>query len=214
MKREDGENLNLRDLQVFHHTMVENRSNIETADIMGLSHDTVSRTKKKAAYHQLITDAMEAEGEGPAQFANRLIRGLDAKKSINVAGKVEEVPDNMTRTTNLEIWADVAGAKAPKELNLTHGIKAETDDELQAELEDSMKRHGIEAVTIENEYRGKKRPEIINDSRKLQTGPVESVSAILQNKAGVGKRKQGAPIAKLDAGNGEQEEIPGNPASI
>ena len=212
MKREDGENLNLRDLQVFHHTMVENQSNVATAKLMGVSHDTIGRTKKKAAYHQLITDAMEAEGEGPVQFARRLIKGLDAKKSINVAGKVKVVTDNMTRTTNLEIWADVAGAKAPKELNLTHGIKAETDDELLAELEDSMKRHGIEAVTIENEYRGKKRPKIINDSRKLQTGPVESVSAILQNKAGAGECKQSTPIAELDVGNGEQEEIPGNPA--
>jgi len=136
--------LTARDLQVFEHHLLGNKTIAETAKAIGVSTDTVKRTKKKPAYRQMVLDAMEEAGFGVEQYVSKLIKLTDAKKTLNVGGHEIEVDDNPVQLGAIRKVGDIYGDDAPKELGLTHSTAGSSDDELIAELAESLQeRSGV-----------------------------------------------------------------------
>ena len=142
--------LTYRDLQIFKKHETEGKTLDKTADEMGISRDTVKRTKKKAAYRDMVLAAMEAEGYGVEQYVQKLVKLTDAKKEISIGGDSIKVDDNTTQMKAIDKIGKVFGDNAPTEVDLTSSLASASDAELFAELEEEFERRGLEAESGEH----------------------------------------------------------------
>lgn len=139
-RRYDSQRLNLRDLEIMHSLEVDRNNVKETAEIVHISEKTVTRTTKKQAYRDCVIASLGEQGATPETYAKNLIRLMEAKKSVVVRKKgVVMVDDNIVQFNANSEFGDILGVKAPKEYDLKHSMASLSDDELQNELNASVK---------------------------------------------------------------------------
>lgn len=116
-----------------------NDSNAVTAEKIGCSTKTVSRTKKKQAYRDLVINKLAEREYSPETYADNMIAHTKAKKTIvSKDAGVFQVADNTTRlTADIEL-GEIYGVKAPKQIDLKHSMAAMSDEELREEVQKSQ----------------------------------------------------------------------------
>jgi hypothetical protein len=120
--------------EIKHHTRKQ------TAELLNVSVPTIARTKKKAAYRQLVLDALEQKGVTAATVADSLKDLMKAEKVLVVKDEgCVRVDDNITRFNATAKVGDIMGVDAPKEFDLKHTMAAMGDDELQDAVNQSAK---------------------------------------------------------------------------
>jgi hypothetical protein len=129
-----NQDLTLRDLEIFHHHEIMGKTLNETADIVGVSRETIKRTKHKQAYNELAIQALQNKAIGVEKYAEKVAEQLEAKKSINIAGKEVELADNNARIQAIKEVGSVYGLYAPKAISL-HSIASIPDEDLALEVE-------------------------------------------------------------------------------
>lgn len=127
----------IRDMGVLVHHEMNGCTLEETAKKLGVSRDTVKRTKRRAAYRDLVLAALEEKGFDVPKYVDKLIGLTDAERDINIGGQVHLVPDNVARMAAIKKIGDIYGDSAPKELSHTHSLTASSDDELGELLEEA-----------------------------------------------------------------------------
>ena len=184
-RRYDSRNLNLRDLEVMHSLEVDRNNVKETAEIVHVSEKTVQRTTKKQAYRDCVIASLGEQGATPETYAKNLIRLMEAKKSVVVRKKgVVMVDDNIVQFNANSEFGDILGVKAPKEYDLKHSMASLSDDELQNELNASVKelngniQHSItgtpNAGTIIADTVVIQEPAVVEQSRQPAVGQDDS----------------------------------------
>ena len=142
--------LTYRDLQIFTKHETEGKTLDKTAEEMGVSRDTVKRTKKKAAYRDLVLDAMEKQGFQVENYVEKLVGLTSAEKEINIGGDLHYVPDNTTQMKAIEKIGKVYGDAAPVDIDLSSSLARSSDEELFEEFEDALGRLPVESDTSEH----------------------------------------------------------------
>jgi len=111
---------------------IQRHTRQQTADLLNVSVPTISRTKKKAAYRELVIAALDEKGVTAATVAESLKNLMEANKHINVKNEgLQEVSDNIVRFNATAKIGDIMGVDAPKEFDLKHTMAAMGDEELQ-----------------------------------------------------------------------------------
>jgi len=112
----------------------------KTSEKVGVSQMTISRTKKKQAYRDIIIAALEQQGATPETFAEDLMRLMKAKKTIvSKEEGVLTVNDNVTQFNAVQKFGDILGVDAPKEFDLKHSMASMSDEELQEAVDESKR---------------------------------------------------------------------------
>lgn len=135
--------LTYRDLQIFHLHEEKGKTLDETAEELGISRDTVKRTKRKIAYRDLVLTAMEEQGFGVDDYVKKLIGLTDAQKEINVGGDIRMVDDNVTQMKAVEKIGKIYGDSAPENLEISGNLTKASDGELFEELAEASERFGV-----------------------------------------------------------------------
>lgn len=131
---------NLRDLEIMKSQEVDHDTWEETAEKVGVSLMTITRTKRKQSYRDIVIAALENEEETPETFAKSLKGLMHAKKSINTKEDgVVEVEDNVIQFNAVKKFGDILGVDAPKEFDLKHSMASMSDNELQEAVDNSVK---------------------------------------------------------------------------
>lgn len=131
---------NLRDLEIMKSQEVDHDTWEETAEKVGVSLMTITRTKRKQSYRDIVIAALENEEETPETFAKSLKGLMHAKKSINTKEDgVVEVEDNVIQFNAVKKFGDILGVDAPKEFDLKHSLAHASDEEIQDEINASKK---------------------------------------------------------------------------
>ncbi len=137
--------LTYRDLEIMHSQEIAHHTRQQTADMLNVSVPTIARTKKKAAYRELVIAALEEKGVTASTVAQSLKDLMEANKHINVRNEgLQEVSDNIVRFNATAKIGDIMGVDAPKEFDLKHTMAAMSDEELQDAVNASAKEliHG------------------------------------------------------------------------
>ena len=152
--------LTYRDLQVFNKIENEGKTLDKTAEELGVSRDTIKRTKKKDCYRNLVLDALEKKGFTVETYVTKLVGLTDAEKEINIGGDIHFVPDQTTRMKAIDKVGKVYGDNCPTENIITSNFASSSDEELFEELEGRCKDAGVDEGTGE-------RPEAESDTGTL-----------------------------------------------
>ncbi|MCE5185037.1 MAG: hypothetical protein LLF76_02805 [Planctomycetaceae bacterium] len=139
----DGNVATLRDLQIFKAHTLEGKTLDKTAKELGISRDTIKRTKRKPVYRDMVLAALEAKGFTVDDYVAKLIDLAHAKKSINIGGLAEEVDDNVTQMKAIEKIGNVYGDNAPREINIAGDLASASDAELLAEITELSGQPGV-----------------------------------------------------------------------
>ena len=132
--------LTYRDLQIMHSQEIAHDTRAQTADKLGVSVPTIARTKKKAAYRDLVLAALEEKEVTAVTVAESLKKLMNANKHINVKDEgLQEVEDNIVRFNATAKIGDIMGVDAPKEFDLKHTMAAMGDEELKNAINESKK---------------------------------------------------------------------------
>jgi len=138
-----NETMTMRDLEIFKANQIDGKTLDKTAEIVGVSRKTVSRTKSKVSYHELAQAALEQKGLTVDVYAGKLIEKLDARKGVNYDGERIEEDDNVAQMTALKEVAQIYGVHAPREIDLKHSLASASDEELDQNLADAAARLGV-----------------------------------------------------------------------
>ena len=130
------EGLTYRDLQVFAKVEQEGKTLDQAAEELGVSRDTIKRTKKRGSYRDLTLAAMEELGYTVEDYTKKLIGLTDAKKMLNFGGHNEIVDDNVTQLKAIEKIGKVYGDNADVGVNVRHDMGMASDEELMEALAD------------------------------------------------------------------------------
>jgi predicted DNA-binding protein (UPF0251 family) len=141
---DDPNKIVYRDLAVVQLHEVENNTLEETADKLNLSKTTIKRIKKKPAYHELATMAMEDKKLYVDYWIEKLREGAEAKKDakLNKEGEVVEIPDHPTRFKFIDRALNIYGVDPPKEV--THTLATISDADLAEELARASREYGVD----------------------------------------------------------------------
>lgn len=102
----------------------------QTAEALGVSRQTIATVKRRESYNRLAQIALEDSGAGIEHWCEKIVDLGRSKK-------------DQVKLSATELALDVFGAKAPKEVDITHRFNALTDDELTMELENAIEGHKI-----------------------------------------------------------------------
>lgn len=117
----------------------------ETMSELNVTDKSISNTKRKTEYNALAQAMLEQKSHGIEQYVDNLIALTKATKPIivrgakNEASKVSNEPENTVRFNATSEIGDIFGAKAPKQVDLKHSMAAMGDDEIQDEIDKSIK---------------------------------------------------------------------------
>ena len=142
--------LTYRDLQIFNLHEQKGKTLDETAEELGISRDTVKRTKRKLAYRDLVLTAMEEQGFQVEDNVKRLILLTQAEKEINVGGDIRMVNDNTTQMKAVEKIGKIYGDNAPLDLEISGNLTKASDGELFEELAEASERFGVDVESGES----------------------------------------------------------------
>jgi len=142
--------LTYRDLQIFNLHEQKGKTLDETAEELGISRDTVKRTKRKLAYRDLVLTAMEEQGFQVEDYVKKLILLTQAEKEINVGGDIRMVNDNTTQMKAVEKIGKIYGDNAPLDLEISGNLTKASDGELFEELAEASERFGVDVESGES----------------------------------------------------------------
>ena len=125
--------LTLRDLEVMKMDL-EGQAGDEIAEELKVCRKTITNTKSKPAYRDLILSALEQEEFTVQKLAGKLVTLTEARKDMNVDGTIHTTDDNTTRLGAVRKLCDIFGVDAPKELDIKASTAQMTNDELLAGL--------------------------------------------------------------------------------
>lgn len=160
-----------RDLAVVQLHEVENNTLEETAEKLNLSKSTIKRIKKKPAYHELATMAMENKELYVDYWIEKLREGAEAKrdaKKLNEEGEVVEVPDHPTRFKFIDRALNIYGVDPPKEVK--HTLATISDADLAEEFARASREYGVDECPGE--------PEAAGNNDKQEQGTVLPISPL------------------------------------
>ena len=133
------DSLTYRDLQVFQKHQVENKTLEQTAQELGISRDTVKRTKLRSSYNELGQQALEYQALTIDKYIEKLIKKLDATKGVNYGGRKIEEDDNVAQMAALKEIGNIYGVHAPEQHNIQHTLAGTSDEDLDREFEAAAK---------------------------------------------------------------------------
>jgi hypothetical protein len=132
------EGLTFRDLQVFSKCEQQNKTLDEAAAEMGVSRDTIKRTKKRGSYRDLTLSAMEELGYTVDEYVKKLVGLTNAKKLLNCGGHDMEVEDNVVQLKAIEKIGKVYGDNAPTNIDITGSLAGSSDENILEEIESAL----------------------------------------------------------------------------
>ena len=147
------DNLTLRDLQVFSKIEQEGKTLDQAAEELGVSRDTVKRTKKRGCYRDLILDAIAERQFTVDEYAKKLIALTEAEKVLNCGGHDQVVSDNPVRMKAIEKLGRIYGDDADKTVNLGLSAQSTSDEELLEEIDSALKEEKNESTCTTTDTR-------------------------------------------------------------
>lgn len=135
--------LNAKDLGVFQLNHIQKMTNAETANVLGISVDTVKRIKGKESYNELIKSSLQNNNFSLDSYAKGLIEMTTATKTVFNNGLAQEVPDHAARTSAMKLIGDIYGSNAPKDTGRNNGINTLTDEDLLNMLTSTLDTYHI-----------------------------------------------------------------------
>ena len=125
--------LTLRDLEVMKRDLA-GQTGDQIAEELKVCRKTVTNTKAKPAYRDLIIGALEQEQFQVGDLAKKLVTLSNARKDLNVDGVLHTVDDNVTRLGAVRKLCDIYGVDAPKEIDVRATTAQMSNEELMENL--------------------------------------------------------------------------------
>lgn len=138
MRKIDDKSITNRDAMVFFHNAVQGKTLDQTAQELGISRDTVKRTKKKSSYRDLVIAYGGQIDLTMEAYVRKLKELMYANKTIKLDSGSITVPDNTTQLNATLKFGRILGDEAPKETSVQHTIAGASDEELHEAFESAL----------------------------------------------------------------------------
>ena len=136
----DEKNIDIQVAEAVQYHAVEGKTLAEAGELMGCSRDTVKRIKKREAYHDLATQALEDAGGDVEEVMKKLLAKTEATYYKHIGKdkegneKYEKIDAHTTQLRAIERICDIYGVDPPKQLDVAGLIASSSVEELLAEI--------------------------------------------------------------------------------